>query len=185
MKPRYFWPLSITLAFASLPAQAEEAAGMPQMDPTWIASQLFWLFLTFGIFYIVVSRSIVPNVKRVLDKRSTTLSSDILDAEKMGREAEEARAHFEKAQADARSKASAMISEVQTSANASLAAEQAKLDEKLKVQMASADADIAAKRKAAEAEIAPAAAALAAEITGKLLGEKQDASRLAKHIATS
>jgi F0F1-type ATP synthase membrane subunit b/b' len=51
--------------------------------------------------------------------------------------------------------------------------------------MASADADIAAKRKAAEADIAPAAAALAAEITGKLLGEKQDASHLAKHIANA
>lgn len=158
---------------------------MPQMDLTWMPSQLFWLFVCFALLYVIVSRTIVPGVERVLQNRSTTLSADLVSADAMSREAEQARTHYEKAQADARREADATIAKVQADAAASLAAEQGKLDAKLKAQMAEVDASIAAKLAKAEKEIGPAAASLAADITGKLLGKNLDASTIDKHIANA
>ena len=35
---------------------AAESGGMPQLDPEFWISQIFWLVLTFGFLYIVLSK---------------------------------------------------------------------------------------------------------------------------------
>ncbi len=39
---------------------AAESGGMPQLDPEFWISQIFWLVLTFGFLYIVLSKLILP-----------------------------------------------------------------------------------------------------------------------------
>ena len=38
-------------------------AGMPQLDPTYWASQAFWLILIFTILYISVAKFYLPKIK--------------------------------------------------------------------------------------------------------------------------
>ena len=37
---------------------AAESGGMPQLNPEFWVSQIFWLILTFGIMYLVLSKLI-------------------------------------------------------------------------------------------------------------------------------
>ena len=39
-----------------------ESSGMPQLNPEFWISQVFWLTLTFGILYIVLSKLILPKI---------------------------------------------------------------------------------------------------------------------------
>ena len=38
--------------------QAAESGGMPQLDPEFWYSQIFWLIITFGILYLILSKFI-------------------------------------------------------------------------------------------------------------------------------
>ena len=42
---------------------AAESGGMPQLNPEFWISQIFWLTLTFGILYIVLSKLILTKNK--------------------------------------------------------------------------------------------------------------------------
>ncbi len=57
-------------------------AGMPQLDPTYWASQAFWLILVFTILYIAISKFYLPKIKDNLDNRENKIKEDLDNANK-------------------------------------------------------------------------------------------------------
>ena len=57
-------------------------AGMPQLDPTYWASQAFWLILIFTILYISISKFYLPKIKGNLDDRENKIKEDLDSANK-------------------------------------------------------------------------------------------------------
>tara|TARA_B100000123_G_scaffold5425_1_gene4039 strand:- start:586 stop:1161 length:576 start_codon:yes stop_codon:yes gene_type:complete len=57
-------------------------AGMPQLDPTYWASQAFWLILVFSILYISISKFYLPKIKNNLENREKKIEEDLNDASK-------------------------------------------------------------------------------------------------------
>ena len=69
---------------------AAESGGMPQLDPEFWISQIFWLVLTFGVLYIVLSKLILPKISANLELRKSQIQENIEAAEKQ-RESSEAK----------------------------------------------------------------------------------------------
>ena len=63
-------------------------AGMPQLDPTYWASQAFWLILVFAILYISVSKFYLPKIKDNLDNRENKIKEDLENANKFKEQSE-------------------------------------------------------------------------------------------------
>ena len=63
-------------------------AGMPQLDPTYWASQAFWLILVFTILYIAISKFYLPKIKDNLDNRENKIKEDLENANKFKEESE-------------------------------------------------------------------------------------------------
>mgnify|MGYP001197915802 CR=1 FL=1 len=61
---------------------AAESGGMPQLDPEFWVSQIFWLTLSFGILYIVLSKIILPKISSNLELRKSQIQENIDAAEK-------------------------------------------------------------------------------------------------------
>ena len=59
-----------------------ESGGMPQLNPEFWISQIFWLSLTFGILYIVLSKLILPKISENLELRKSQIQENIEAAEK-------------------------------------------------------------------------------------------------------
>jgi len=56
--------LSLIIAVLAIKADLFAAeAGMPQLDPTYWASQAFWLILIFSILYISIANSTYQKLK--------------------------------------------------------------------------------------------------------------------------
>ena len=55
-------------------------AGMPQLDPTYWASQAFWLILVFSILYIAIAKFYLPKIKKNLDNRENKIKEDLDEA---------------------------------------------------------------------------------------------------------
>ena len=61
---------------------ATESGGMPQLNPEFWVSQIFWLIITFGILYIVLSKFILPKISSNLELRKSQIQENIETAEK-------------------------------------------------------------------------------------------------------
>ena len=61
---------------------AAESGGMPQLNPEFWVSQIFWLILTFGILYVVLSKLILPKISKNLELRKSQIQENIEATEK-------------------------------------------------------------------------------------------------------
>ena len=67
---------------------AAESGGMPQLNPEFWVSQIFWLILTFWILYGILSKFILPKISANLESRKTQISDNIEAADKQRKESE-------------------------------------------------------------------------------------------------
>ena len=75
--------LSLILALLAIQTNLFAAeAGMPQLDPTYWASQAFWLILVFIILYISIAKFYLPKIKNNLDDRENKIKDDLDSANK-------------------------------------------------------------------------------------------------------
>ena len=83
--------LSLLIALVAINTELFAAeAGMPQLDPTYWASQAFWLILIFTVLYISISKFYLPKIKSNLDNRENKIKEDLENAIKF-KEASEAK----------------------------------------------------------------------------------------------
>ncbi|WP_101067612.1 F0F1 ATP synthase subunit B' [Roseovarius salinarum] len=120
-------------------ADAAQGPGMPQLDFSTYANQIFWLLVTLVVLYFVLSRIALPRIAAILAERKGTITNDLAAAEDLKAKAAEAEEAYNKALADARAEAHKIIADAKAEI-------QADLDEATE----KADAEIAA--KAAESE---------------------------------
>lgn len=69
-------------------AEHASKGGLPQFDPTWFASQAFWLIICFSILYVVFSKVTLPEISNVIENRKNLIESDLESAEKLTKEAD-------------------------------------------------------------------------------------------------
>ena len=65
-----------------------ETGGMPQLNPEFWFSQVFWLIITFGFMFIVLSKLVLPKISQNLETRKAEISNNIETAEKQRKESE-------------------------------------------------------------------------------------------------
>jgi len=77
-------------------AFASESGGMPQLNPEFWISQIFWLTLTFGTLYVVLSKLILPKISANLEVRKSQILENIGAAEKHREESEQKIKEYDK-----------------------------------------------------------------------------------------
>ena len=77
-------------------AFASESGGMPQLNPEFWISQIFWLTFTFGGLYLVLSKLILPKISANLETRKSQILENIESAEKQRKESEQKIKEYDK-----------------------------------------------------------------------------------------
>jgi len=147
-----------------------EEAGLPQMNPEHFASQIFWLVITFGLLFVLLSRVTIPKIASSLAARKNRIDGDLGAAEKSRKDAADALTDYETALAQARGKAHALADENRKRIVGEIEGLKNAADAKAQDAMAKAEARISAERVRAEGNIRSAAAEAAASIVERLLG---------------
>ena len=147
---------------------------MPQLDPISFSSQLFWLTISFVALYILCAKILLPQVKSVLQLRAQTISNDIEQAEQNKSQAEQIRDIYEKALAEARSKAQKLFADTGKELSDNAIKQQAELDEKIEKQLAASEADIINAKKQVMNKLTPITSELASTIVQVLVNHKPD-----------
>ena len=76
--------------------------GMPQLNPEFWISQVFWLTLVFGSLYLLLAKFILPKISNNLETRKAQIAENIEAAEKKREESDKKLKDYEKIINDAK-----------------------------------------------------------------------------------
>jgi F-type H+-transporting ATPase subunit b len=163
--------LTSLVLVAAEAAQAAEKAGLPQLDASTWPSQLFWLALTFGVLYFLMSTYFLPRIGATLEERRDRIADDLDKAAEGRREAEEAEKAYNRSLADARAKAQAIAADTREEVAVEVASLQREAEEELAEKADAAEARIAAMKTSAAAKVREAATDTTRAIVEALIRE--------------
>ena len=91
----FFHLIFLNFLFIGL-VESSESSGMPQLNPEFWFSQIFWLIIAFGLLFIVLSKFILPKISENLERRKSQILENIEAAEKQRETSENKIKEYEK-----------------------------------------------------------------------------------------
>ena len=162
---------SIFLSFLFLmEAFAAESSGMPQLNPEFWISQIFWLTITFGILYVVLSKFILPKISANLEIRKSQILDNIEVAEKQREESELKIKEYEKIVQDSKNEAKNYFKQNREKVIKSIDIKKKDLDKELNEIIEKAESEIQDLRGKAPEKINRIAIETSADLIHKLIG---------------
>jgi F-type H+-transporting ATPase subunit b len=160
-------------------------APFPPFQSETFASQLFWLVITFAALYLLASRVLLPRVGGIIDARANKIEGDLSEAQRFKGEADAANAAYEKALADARSRAQALANATRDKQAAETESKRKLLEQELDAKLAEAEKIIAGTKASAMGNVRGIAADAAVAIVQRLTGIAPSSEAVAAAVKDS
>ena len=163
-------------------ATTEVPAGeskFPPFQSQYYPSQFVWLALSFLLLYVLMSKVALPRIGSIIAERSKRIADDIASANKFKERADAAHDAYEKALADARSRAQAIANATREQQAAAAEETNKRLEAQLHERLAAAEKSITATRSAAMGNVGTIAADTASAIVERLIGKAPAAHEVA------
>lgn len=151
-------------------------SGFPPFDSSTFPSQLLWLAITFGLFYLFLKKVVLPRIGGILEVRRDRIAQDLDQAARLKADADEAIAAYEQELADAKAKANAIGQEARDSAKKEAEAERRKVEAELDARLSGAEERIAGIKAAALKDVGTIAEDTATAIVQQLVGKSDKAA---------
>jgi len=177
IKKIYFQSIFFSFLF-SLEAFAAESGGMPQLNPEFWISQIFWLTLTFGILYIVLSKLILPKISDNLESRKSQILENIEAAEKQRQNSEEKLKEYEEIVSKSKMEAKNIFNQAREKALKDISAKKHVLDKQIDDEIGKAEQEIKELQKSAPDKINKIAIETSSELIQKLIGAEVNNSSI-------
>ena len=121
---------------------ASENGGMPQLNPEFWVSQVFWLTLTFGTLYLVLSKLILPKISANLEARKSEILENIEAAEKQREESEQKIKEYNKIVQDSKMEAKNYFNQARKKILKDISLKKESLDKELNEEIRKAEFEI-------------------------------------------
>ena len=149
---------------------AAESGGMPQLNPEFWVSQIFWLTLTFGVLYIVLSKLILPKISANLELRKSQIQENIEAADKQREDSEAKLKEFNEIVLKSKLEAKNIIKDAREKVIKNINSKKETLDKQIDEEIKKAEQEILALRKAAPEKINKIAIETSSELVKNLIG---------------
>ena len=149
--------------------QAAESGGMPQLDPEFWFSQIFWLVITFGILYLVLSKLILPKISDNLETRKSQVLENLELAEKQRNESEEKLKEFDNIILKSKIDAKNLFNESRRKLLDDINNKRQKLDEEIDKEVKIAESEIEQLKKKSPEKINKIAIETSADLIKQLI----------------
>lgn len=160
-----------------------EAHGtFPPFDPATFPSQLLWLAITFGLFYLFLKKVVMPRVGGIIDVRNDRITQDLDHAARLKGEADAAVAAYEQELAEAKARANTIGQQANDAAKAEAEAARKKIEAALDQKLGDAEARISSIKANAMKEVGTIAEDTASAIVEALVGGKASKAEIAAAV---
>ena len=155
-----------------------ESGGMPQLNPEFWISQIFWLTLTFGILYVVLSKLILPKISANLELRKSQIQENIEAAEKQRESSESKLKEYDDIVLKSKLKAKNIFKDAREKALKNINSKKETLDKQIDEEIKKAEQEIIVLKKSAPEKINKIAIETSSELVKKLIGAEVNNSSI-------
>ena len=157
---------------------AAESGGMPQLNPEFWVSQIFWLTLTFGILYVVLSKLILPKISANLELRKSQIQENIEAAEKQRESSEAKLKEYEDIISKSKLEANNIFKEARENVIKEINVKKETLDKQIDEEVKKVEQEINLLKKGASEKINKIAIETTSELLVKLIGNEVNNSSI-------
>ena len=115
---------------------------MPQLDPEFFLSQLFWLVVFFSFLLLFLWRVSLPRIAKVLEKRQNTIDENLTSAKELQEQALEIESNINKQLNKAKQDTDAQIKKTILSLQDDVTSKLVKLDKDLEDKVLKSEKEI-------------------------------------------
>ena len=157
---------------------AAESGGMPQLNPEFWISQIFWLILTFGTLYITLSKLVLPKISDNLESRKSKILENIEAADKQREDCEAKYREYEEIISKSKLKAKTIFSQSREKAIKDINTKRDMLDKQIDEEISKVEEEIKILHKNAPDKISRIAVETSSELIHKFLGTEVNNSSI-------
>ncbi|MCA0401707.1 MAG: F0F1 ATP synthase subunit B' [Proteobacteria bacterium] len=180
-----FLVTSAILAATSAPVLAAEGTMFPPFDTSTFAGQLFWLAITFGTLYLLMSRVALPRIGSILEERQEKIERALGAASDAQKAAETSASELETSLAKAKANAQAIAQEARTKSGKEIDAKRKTVESDLAAKMIAAESAIAETKAKAMANVEDIAREAVEAMVETLTGKKPTAAAITKAVGAA
>ncbi len=140
MLKKFFILINLFQLFSFEAYGAEE--GMPQLNPEYWVSQIFWLIVVFTILYLILSKFILPKINGNLETRKSQILRNLEDAQKFKEESEKKIKDYEAIINEAKQKAKSIINDTRKKINEDIQVKKNHLEKEIESEINKAENEI-------------------------------------------
>ena len=157
---------------------AAESVGMPQLNPEFWISQIFWLTLTFGMLYIILSKLILPKISANLELRKSQIQENVEAAEKQRENSESKLKEYDEIVLKSKIKAKNIFKDSRDKALKDINMKKEALDKQIDKEIKKVEDEIILLKKTAPKKINKIAIETSSELVKKLIGAEVNNSSI-------
>ena len=177
MKKLLFFKIILINLFSI--ANSAESGGMPQLNPEFWFSQIFWLTITFGILFLILSKFILPKIRNNLENRKSQIIENIEISDRQKKDSENKLQQYEKIILETKAKANNIFNSSKEKVKSDLDKKRLDFDEEISKNFENIEKEIVELKNSSFPKINSIAVETSTEIIKKLLGEDINKSNIA------
>jgi len=177
IKKIFFQSMFLSFLFF-MEAFASESGGMPQLNPEFWISQIFWLTITFGTLYFVLSKFILPKISANLELRKSQILENIEAAEKQREESEIKIKEYEEIIQNGKNEAKNYFNQAREKVIKDINVKKDSLNNELDAEIKKAETEIQNLRNKAPEKINKIAIETSSDLIQKLIGIEVNSSSI-------
>jgi F-type H+-transporting ATPase subunit b len=160
-------------------------AGMPQLDPTYWASQGFWLILIFTLLYLALSKLFIPKIKNSIDDRENRIKDDLDEAQKLKEVAEAKLKEYEISIENAKKDVQKIIFESKNKLNSDIQNKKKTFEKEIETEIDNAEKEIESFKKDSLESISKISEEITSKIIENISGEPMNQSSVKATVQES
>ena len=144
-------------------------AGMPQLNPEFWASQIFWLILTFSSLYLIIWKVFLPKITLSIENRKSRVVNDLDEAQKLKENAEKKLNEYNKIIEESKKEAKKIIEDSKKKLDRDIENKKQKFNDEIEKELMAAEKEIKDLKKSSISNINNIAAETSAEIIKQII----------------
>lgn len=156
----------------------KEVKGLPQLDISTYARQIFWMCLFFGFLYVIFAKKTLPEISSVIQNRKNHIESDLESAEKLTAEADAVHDLYSEGLVQAQAHAAQALSDVEAEMKVKSAQAFEEFRGRTESEVEATESRIEAAKLNMMDEMNNIAAEAASVAVEKIIGQSTDASKV-------
>ena len=145
-------------------------AGMPQLNPEFWTSQIFWLILVFSILYLIIWKVFLPKITYSIENRKSRVVNDLDEAQKLKESAEKKLKEYNQIIENSKKEAKKIIDDGIKKLDRDIENKKQKFNTEIEKELANVEKEIKELKKSSISNINKIAAETSSEIIQQIIG---------------